>query len=146
MKWFISDLTLTVMRPFWGKKNDEMFRSFIKPMFDIYIKNMRKGINLINYDAPLAMYFYGTPYSDPADPVIAATYAMIAAETLGLGSCMIGGIHPLIQYGRKARKFRKNHGIKFSSREGLMVIFGYSQIKYNKGIRRTFASVDTPSN
>ena len=25
-----------------------------------------------------------------ADPLIAATYAMLAAESLGLGSCMIG--------------------------------------------------------
>ena len=41
---------------------------------------MRKGINLVNYDAPLAMYFYGTPYTDSADPIIAAAYAMLAAE------------------------------------------------------------------
>ena len=77
---------------------------------------MDKGINKINYDAPLAMYFYGSPYCDPADPIIAATYAMIAAETLGLGSCMLGAIHPFIQKGRKAAKFRNDHHIKYFSR------------------------------
>ena len=142
MKWIVSNWFLFLMRPFWGKANDEMFRNFIKPLFHIYTENMRNGINLVNYDAPLAMYFYGSPYTDPADPIVAATYAMIAAETLGLGTCMIGGVHPFIQNGRKAKKFRKKQGIKFASREGLFVIFGYPQVKYNKGIRRTFASIE----
>lgn len=140
MKWFVSDWFLAIMRPFWGKANDEMFRGFIKPVFKIYTDQMKQGINLVNYDAPLAMYFYGSPYTDPADPIIAATYAMIAAETLGLGSCMLGVVHPLIQNGKKARKFREDHGIKYPSREGLFVVFGYPAVKYKKGIKRTFAS------
>ena len=43
---------------------------------------MKEGVNLVNYDAPLAMYFYGSPYSDPADPIVAATVAMYAGESL----------------------------------------------------------------
>ena len=49
------------------------------------------------YDAPVALCFYGSPCCDPAGPVIAATYAMPAAESLGLGTCMIGGNDPFIQ-------------------------------------------------
>jgi hypothetical protein len=49
----------------------------------------------------------------------------------------------MIQSGGKARKFREKHGIKFASREGVFVIFGYSSVKYKKGITRTFASVTT---
>ena len=142
MKWFVSDWFLSLMRPFWGKSNDEMFKGFVKPLFHIYTENMRNGVNLVNYDAPLAMYFYGSPYTDPADPIIAATYAMIAAETLGLGTCMLGAVHPLIQNGNKAKKFRRIQGIKYASREGLFVIFGYPDVKYKKGIRRTFASIE----
>lgn len=142
MKWFVSDWFLFLMRPFWGKSNDELFKRFVKPLFRIYTGNMQKGVNLVNYDAPLAMYFYGSPYTDPADPIIVATYAMIAAETLGLGTCMLGGVHPLIQNGKKAKEFRKAQGIKYASREGLFVIFGYPEVKYNKGIRRTFASIE----
>jgi len=48
-----------------------------------------------------------------------------------------------LQYGGKARKFREKHGIKYASREGLFVIFGYPSVKYKKGIKRTFASVTT---
>ncbi len=139
MKWFVSNWFLALMRPFWGKANDEMFRGFIKPLFKVYIEGMQQGENLVNYDAPLAIYFYGTPYSDPADPIIAATYAMITGESLGLGTCMLGAVHPLIQNGKKAEKFRKQQGIKHKSREGLFVIFGYPAVQFKKGIRRTFA-------
>ena len=141
IKWLVSDWFMALMRPFWGRENDEMFRGFIKPAVNAFTGNMRKGINIVNYDAPLAMYFYGSPYADPADPIVAATYAMIAAESLGLGTCMLGSIHPFIQSGYKARKFRESHGIKYASREGLFVIFGHPKVKYHKGIKRTFASV-----
>jgi ferredoxin len=140
LKYMTGGLFLALMRPFWGKENDELFKGFMKPLFRLYTDEMERGTNLINYDAPLAIYFYGTPYSDPADPVIAATYAMIAAESLGLGTCMLGAIHPFIQSGGKARKFREKHKIKCKSREGLFVIFGYPKVTFKKGIRRTFAS------
>jgi ferredoxin len=142
MKWFVSDWFLTIMKPFFGKANDEMFKGFIKPLFKTYTVGMKEGKNLVNYDAPLAMYFYGSPYTDPADPIIAATYAMLAGESLGLGTCMLGAVHPLIQNGKKARKFREIHGIRFKSREGLFVIFGYPALKFEKGIRRTFAEIN----
>jgi hypothetical protein len=35
MRWFVSDWFLALMRPFWGKENDEMFRGFVKPLFRI---------------------------------------------------------------------------------------------------------------
>jgi ferredoxin len=143
MQWFVSKWFLTLMRPFWGKANDEMFKGFIRPMFKFFTKKRDEGINMVTYDAPLAMYFYGSPYSDPADPIIAATVAMYAAESLGLGTCMIGSVHPLIQNGKKARQFRDKYKIKYTSREGLIVLFGYPTVEYQKGVRRTFASVTT---
>jgi nitroreductase/NAD-dependent dihydropyrimidine dehydrogenase PreA subunit len=143
MRWLISKWFLALMRPFWGKENDEMFRGFVKPVFDIFIGKAQKGNNIVNYDPPLSIYFYGSPYSDPADPIIAATTAMYAAESLGLGTCMIGSIHPMIQSGKQAKKFREQYKIRYRSREGIFVIFGYADVKYNKGINRTFASITT---
>lgn len=141
MKWLVSGWFLALMRPLWGKTNDSVFRSFVRPLFGTYIENMQAGKNVVNYDAPLAMYFYGSPYCDPADPIIAATYAMLAAESLGLGTCMLGAVHPLIQNGSRARRFREKNGIRCKSREGLFVIFGYPTVNYRHGIGRTFASV-----
>lgn len=142
MKWFVSGWFLAMMRPFWGKSNDEMFRGFIRPLFNVYTGKMKDGINVINYDAPLVMYFYGSPFTDPADPIIAATYAMIAAESLGLGTCMLGAVHPFIQNGKRAEKFREKYGIKYKSREGLIVAFGYPAVNFRKGIKRSFANVN----
>ena len=146
MKWFVSPWFLTLMRPFWGKANDEMFRGFIRPTFKVYTEKMKEGRNVVNYDPPLLMYFYGSPYTDPADPIVAATYAMIAAESLGLGTIMLGAVHPLIQNGRKAKKSREKHGIKYPSCEGLFVAIGYPHFKFKKGIKRTFAAIDFSAN
>jgi ferredoxin len=142
MKWFVSGWFLTMMRPFWGKSMDEMFKGFVRPMFRVFTENMAKGINVVTYDAPVALYFYGSPYTDPADPIVAATSAMYAAESLGLGSCMLGAVHPLIQKGKRARKLREKYGIRYTSREGVIVIIGYPAVKYHHGIKRTFASVN----
>ncbi len=142
MKWFVSKWFLAIMRPFWGKANSDLFKGFVRPCVNSYIDSMKKGENIVNYDAPVAMYFYGSTYSDPADPVIAATYAMIAAESLGLGTCMAGAVHPFIQNGKAAERFRNKYGIRSKSREGLFVLMGYPAVKYNKTIKRTFASVD----
>jgi len=143
IKWFFSDWFLALARPFFGKETTELFKSFARPLAEKYTESMARGKDFVTYDAPVALYFYGSPYCDPADPLIAATYAMLAAESLGLGTCMLGAIHPMIQNGRSAARFRKRHGIKYPSREGLFVIIGHPAVNYTRGIRRTFASVTT---
>ena len=142
MRWLTADWFLILMRPFWGKASDRLFRDFVRPLVKAYTGAMERGQNLVTYDAPAAIYFYGSPYCDPADPVVAATYAMLAAESLGLATCMIGGMHPLIQHGRAARRFRKAQGIRHASREGLLLLVGHPRIAYRKGIRRSLAAVE----
>lgn len=142
LKWLVSGWFLALMRPFWGKANDALFRDFVRPLIYSYTGAMARGEDLVTYDAPVALYFYGSPFSDPADPIVAATYAMLAAESLGLGTCMLGGFHPLIQNGRAARSFRERQGIRYPSREGLIVIMGYPRVVYQRGIRRSLAAID----
>jgi nitroreductase/NAD-dependent dihydropyrimidine dehydrogenase PreA subunit len=147
MKWFFSPWFIKLFGRFlMGKKERELFDGFVIPAFNAFIEHMKKGNNIVNYDAPVMLYFYGTEYSDPADPIIAATYAMTAAESLGLGTCMLGAMHPMLQNGKEAEKFRSEHGIKNKSREGLFLILGYPAVKYNKGLHRTFASVEYSNN
>lgn len=142
IRWIASGWFLTMMKPVWGKETDELFRSFMRPLIDKYINSMKIGEDVVAYDAPVAIYFYGSPWCDPADPIIAATYAMFAAESLGLGTCMLGAIHPLIQNGKAAAKFRKDHGIRLKSREGIFIIMGYPKPVFIKWIKRGFASVN----
>ncbi|MCX6231575.1 MAG: nitroreductase family protein [Bacteroidetes bacterium] len=141
-KWLVSNWFLGLMRPFWGKNNDQLFRTFVKPLVNKFIEYGEKDINIFTYDAPVALYFYGSPFTDPADPLIAATYAMLAAEASGLGSCMIGSFHPMIQYGKKGKAFREKYNIRFKSREGLILIIGYPKVHYKYGIERSFANED----
>lgn len=142
MKWFVSGWFQALMRPFWGRETAQLFRDFVRPMIYAFTSEAEKGKDIVLYNAPVALYFYGTPFSDPADPQIAATYAMLAAESLGLGTCMIGSLHPMIQYGGSARKFREKYGVRYTSREGLVLIMGYPRVKYRKGVARSFANVD----
>lgn len=143
-KWrkMFSPLILTLMRPFIGKENAAMFRDFMAPALEIYTSGGQGGKDLFFYNAPLAMYFYGTPYTDPADPVIPATYAMLAGEALGLGTCILGFPGYIFKYSRKARQ--KYH-LPEKIQPGLMVIFGYPVYRYRKSLRRTFREVNTYS-
>ena len=138
-KWMFSPFFLKIMKPFIGKANYDLFKSFIIPLMSFFPKSMEKGNNYLLYDAPLSLYFYGSPYCDPIDPIIPATYAMLAAESLGLASCMIGSIHPFLI--RMPRLMQKYH-IRQKSREGIFVIFGYPKYEYHKGIKRSFAMSD----
>ena len=122
-----------------GNESYKLIKSFARPMFKFFTETQDKAENYLLYDAPLAMYFAASPYSDPADPYIAATYSMLAAESLGLGSCMIGSIHPSIQYG--AKKLKRKWNIPVKSPSGIVIIFGYPKYKFKSGIKRTFAKV-----
>lgn len=97
IKWMFSKWTIPLWKPFISKEDYEMYKSFLLPLINFLIERNKKGEDWLLYNAPLAIYFYGSPYSDPADPLIPATYAMLAAESLGLGTCMIGSINPFIK-------------------------------------------------
>ncbi len=141
--WLTSSVALTLLRPFMKKETYAMFRHFLKPLLNAYREHREKDIDAILYDAPLAMYFYGSPYSD-ADQMIAATYAMLAGEALGLRTCMIGAVHPFLQIGGAGARVREKYNIAYKSKEGLVVIFGHANTAYRKGIHRVFAQVHRP--
>jgi len=140
-KWIFSGPMLFLLRAFIAKTDYQMLKNFAGPAFLEIVKKIKEGKNMLTYSAPLSMYFYGSPFSDTADPILAATLAMCAGESLGLGTCCIGLVHPMVQNGKEAAKFREKYGIKHKSKSGIMVIFGYPSLRYQKGIKRSFASV-----
>lgn len=138
IRWMFSNSVVWIWRLF-GKEAYQVMKSFAQPMVRFFMESKDKSQNYLLYDAPLAIYFLASPYSDPADPHIPATYAMLAAESLGLGSCMIGSVHPMIQYGAKTLK--RKWKIPEKTPSGIIVIFGYPKYKFKSGIRRSFADV-----
>lgn len=143
MKWMMSKRWSWIWRlP--GKETYEQMKHFIGPLSEGLVSNKEKGEDHLFYHAPLAIYFLSSPYSDPADPVIAATYAMLAAESLGLGSCMIGSVDPFLKHGATA--LRKKWKLPAKPTNGIVVIFGYPKYKFSKTLKRTFAKISILNN
>jgi len=137
MAWFFSPAVLTVMRPFIGKEQHMAMRDFVRPLLDMLVKKRAEGIDWFTYDAPAALLFHHGPMADPADCHIAATYAMLAAESFGLGSCMLGTTAGL----NYAKPFKAKYGIPPKNKIGLALVLGYPERKFRKGVRRRLASV-----
>lgn len=83
-----------------SKEYASVFKDFLAVAIHEIVDKYMQGVNWLIYDAPCGLYFYTSPYADPADPIIAATYAMLAAESLGLGSCLLGTIPYCFKYSR----------------------------------------------
>lgn len=128
---------LPFMRPFMKQGDYEMVRDFVRPLLVEYLKGGESHPDLLFYDSPLLLLFHSGGFSYPTDPLIAATYASIAAESLGLGACMNGMI-PMIDY---SRKIRQKYGIPKGNRVALGLMIGYPGIEYKWALRRDFASV-----
>ncbi|HPF20839.1 MAG TPA: nitroreductase family protein [Syntrophomonas sp.] len=137
-KWMFSPPALALMRPFIGKDVYGLMKTFVAPLPKFFSEKMARGEDWLLYDAPLAMYFHASPTADPMDYAIAATYAMLAAQSLGLGTCMIGSVAPFLKY---KNKINNKYGIPKDNQQGLMVIFGYPQYKYTRSIKRSLGNV-----
>ena len=79
---------------------------FRQAALEMLVRERKKGVDSFTYDAPAALLFHHGPMADPADCHIAATYAMLAAESLGLGSCMLGTTAGL----NHAKPFKAKYG------------------------------------
>lgn len=136
-KKMISAPVLAVMRPFIGKELAEFLKNFFVPLLDFLTESRRKGEDMLFFNAPLVMLFQGTPYGE-GNALIAATYAVLAAESLGLGSCMIGTVAPMI---KSSKRIKEKYKMAPGSQGGIAVVFGYPAVKYQHAIRRSFAEV-----
>jgi nitroreductase/NAD-dependent dihydropyrimidine dehydrogenase PreA subunit len=138
VRWMLSAPVLTLLRPFVSAQDYAAFREFIVPAVDIFAQYDRAGQDWFFYDAPLALAFYGSSAADPADPVIAATQAMLAGQALGLGTCCLGFPMYVFKY---SGAVRRKYGLPERMQSGLVVIFGHPKVRYHHAIRRRFAEV-----
>jgi len=139
-KWqvFFNPVVMLLMRPFFKKGEIEAFKDFILPATKLMIDARKEGTDYLFYHAPVVALFHQSPYADPVDGHIACTYAMIAAESLGLGTCMIGTVAFALD---REKKLKEKWGIPADNKVALAMILGYPAFTYKRGIRRTFANV-----
>jgi ferredoxin len=137
-KWMSTWWGSAAMRPFVGKATTEVMRGFVREVIEVYEQKDREGQDWFFYDAPLAIYFHASPYADPADPVVAATYAMIAGHSLGLGSTMLGFPGMIMKH---SRGLKRRFGVDPEAEAGLAVIFGHPAVRYHRALRRRLGEI-----
>lgn len=113
------------------KKINEFIDSIIEAIEeeeerDVYKKKREKGIDPFFYNAPHILILHSDNDWDSTNATIAITYAMLCAETLGLGSCWIGGVQIFLNENKEIKK--SVLGIK-DKIFGIM-IFGFPTVKY----------------
>ncbi|MFX1280064.1 MAG: nitroreductase family protein [Promethearchaeota archaeon] len=91
-----------------------------------YKDRLEEGKNPFFYDAPHILILHSKDSWGVVNATITITYAMLYAETLGLGSCWIGGIQQYLVESKERTK--KILGI--SDRVCGIMILGYPAVKY----------------
>ncbi len=127
---------LKLMRPFMGQARYEQFSDFIVPLAHKYVDAWEDGRDAVFWGAPAVLLFHYSAYAGEPDAVIACTYAMLAAESLGLGSCVIGGAPPILQ---RNKALCARLGIPPGNQPALALVLGTSTVPFRRGIVRRFS-------
>ncbi|MHA1195500.1 MAG: nitroreductase family protein [Promethearchaeota archaeon] len=94
-----------------------------------FFEHVDKGEDPVFYGAPVVIITYTPEYGDMSgnDVGIALTYGMLAAQSLGLGSCWIGYAQEALSRSKKIRKH-----FKISKRMNVkgVLILGIPSVKY----------------
>ncbi|NVM35505.1 MAG: nitroreductase family protein [Candidatus Lokiarchaeota archaeon] len=91
-----------------------------------YKKKRKENIDPFFYNAPHIFILHSNNDWDSKNAVIAITYAMLGAETLGLGSCWIGGVQIFLN---ENKEIAKNLFSIDDEIFGIMIL-GYPTVKY----------------
>jgi nitroreductase len=141
-RWLLRAPAVWCWRVVLNRTQWRLLRSFVEPVLDSYLglrPELPPGEDCFFYRAPLAFLFYASSTSEPADSVVAATHAMLAAEALGYGTCFLG--FPGHLFAMDAR-IRRRYGLPAWARPGLALIAGRPAVTPVRGIRRHFARED----
>ncbi len=133
---------LTLMRPFMGKATNDQFRNFIRPLAETYVRCHREGHDVLFWGAPAVLIFHRSPYAEDADVAIACTYAMLAAESLGLGTTIIGGAPPVLQ---RNKALCESLGIPKAHKPSFALIVGHPATHFKRAVQRHFVHVSEVS-
>ena len=128
---------LDLMRPLMPRHKYDQMRGFIAPLARAYVDGRNQGRDLLFYDAPAVLVFHHSPHVEPAEAMIACTYAMLAAESLGLGTTMIGAAAPMIM---RKKELCRQLGIPLGNSPAITLIIGLPAVRFRRGVRRHFIS------
>lgn len=134
----LAPIALKLMKVFIGEAKYKVMKDFVVPLCHETARNLEKGEDVLFYNAPCVMVFYGTELTDVEDMIIAATNATVAAESLGLGTCFIGTAGHFLN---TSSKLRKKYGVLKGEKVGTTFIVGVPDEKYLRTFQRNFNEV-----
>jgi len=139
-KWnsFFNPVTMFFMRVFGSKAAYQSFDGFLLPIIREMIHAREHGSDMLFYDAPCVLLFTTHPMADPIDGTIACTYAMLAAQSLGLGTCMIGTVAHAVNMDKKVKA---RWGIPADHKACLAMVVGHPAHRYHRVVKRTLAAI-----
>jgi nitroreductase/NAD-dependent dihydropyrimidine dehydrogenase PreA subunit len=126
---------LFAMRYFMRRETYEKFRYFILPLAQQYVNAHRNGEDRLFYNAPAVMLFSHSAYAEAVDAGIVCTYAMLAAESFGLGSTIIGGAPPILQ---RNKHLCSSLGFPDGHTPSFALIVGHPDVEFKRAVRRRF--------
>ena len=124
-----------------GRENYHMLREHIVGL-SMYANELyhRDGTDRYMYQAPAFLLFHADrkamSYAESAH--IVCTYTMLAAQSLGLGSTIIGLVPPVVD---RSKLLRTRYGIPEGNGVVTSLALGYPKYSYRKSIHRTLAGV-----
>ncbi len=134
----LTPFALSLIKTFMGEAKYKVMKDFVVPLCQETAKSLEKGEDVLFYEAPCVMVFYGSELIDAEDMIIAATNATMAAESLGLGTCFIGTAGHFLN---TSSKLRKKYGILKGEKVGTTFIVGVPDEKYLRTFQRNFKEV-----
>lgn len=136
-KWIFGPVMRFFIRLF-SKEVADMCETYIYPTALYYIRDLKAGKDGLLFNAPLVMYFHASAYADPADPFIAATYAMLTAESLGLATSFAGTSSNFL---KRNKKLKEKYNIGMKNQHGIALLIGYPKYKFQRRLKRSISNV-----
>ena len=129
-----------IFRLIYGGAVYHILKTHVIPAARIATDWRKRGRDCFSYDAPAMMLFHGSRFGESIveDCWIAATYASLAAHSLGLGTCFIGMIPPIID---RDKKLKRRLCIAEKNRVTACLLLGYPDIKFKRVIPRVLGGV-----
>ncbi|MBN2054739.1 nitroreductase family protein [bacterium] len=126
---------LKLLRPFLGSRRFDVFAHFLRPLALEYSAGVAAGEDRLFYGAPAVLLFYHSPYIESSDAMIACTYAMLAAHSMGIGTTMIGAAAPILA---RNRELCQRFGVPAGYIPSIALILGYPAVEFKRTVRRRF--------
>ncbi|MCD6365976.1 MAG: nitroreductase family protein [Bacteroidales bacterium] len=134
VKWVENPIISYFIRRKTGNETFNTIKNHLYPIAKTGNYKLKYG-DRITRGAPAILVFHAEAGAEEHtnNSMIYATYAMMAAQSLGLGATIIGLVPPAIN---KMKEVREKFGIPENHEAVISVIIGYPKYKYKRGIKR----------